>query len=182
MSEKPGTRLGAWSKRKLEAKSAAKAAREEALPQPAEPDGTDGEPEAELDLPDIETLDKDSDYTPFLDGRVPEHLQQLALRKLWSSNPVFSELDGLNDYDPATMKFLEQTGDAVSNAVDQLMRQERWGDMDSKHPSDARPAPERGDRVADAADGDAADASVDDDGEPAGVVDVAERAAVPDKA
>lgn len=51
------------------------------------------------DLPDIETLDKDSDFTPFLGAGVPDELRRLALRKLWASDPVLANLDGLNDYD-----------------------------------------------------------------------------------
>ncbi len=51
------------------------------------------------DLPDIETLDENSDYTVFLQDGVPEELRRLALRKLWRSNPIFANLDGLNDYD-----------------------------------------------------------------------------------
>lgn len=51
------------------------------------------------DLPDIESLDQDSDYTPFLGADVPDELRRLALRKLWASDPVLANLDGLNDYD-----------------------------------------------------------------------------------
>ena len=51
------------------------------------------------DLPDIESLDKDSDYTPFMAQGVPEELKKLALRALWRSDPVLANLDGLNDYD-----------------------------------------------------------------------------------
>ncbi|MBC8268300.1 MAG: DUF3306 domain-containing protein [Rhodospirillaceae bacterium] len=51
------------------------------------------------DLPSIESLDRDSDYTVFLGENVPEELAQKALRKLWTSNPAFANLDGLNDYD-----------------------------------------------------------------------------------
>jgi hypothetical protein len=50
-------------------------------------------------LPDIEDLDAASDYTGFLAKGVPEHLARAALRKLWLSDPVFANLDGLNDYD-----------------------------------------------------------------------------------
>ncbi len=53
----------------------------------------------ELDLPDVDTLDKDSDYTGFLSEGVPEALRNRALRKLWLSDPVLANLDGLNDYD-----------------------------------------------------------------------------------
>ncbi len=53
----------------------------------------------DLDLPDIGTLHKDSDFTAFLRKAVPEHLQRLALRKLWRADPIFSVIDGLDDYD-----------------------------------------------------------------------------------
>ena len=51
------------------------------------------------DLPDIETLNKDSDFSLFMREGTPEHLKKLALRKLFKSDPAFSVLDGLNDYD-----------------------------------------------------------------------------------
>ena len=51
------------------------------------------------DLPDIESLDKTSDFRAFLQDGVPPELRRLALRKLWRINPLFAELDGLNDYD-----------------------------------------------------------------------------------
>ncbi|HKW54734.1 MAG TPA: DUF3306 domain-containing protein [Stellaceae bacterium] len=49
-------------------------------------------------LPPIETLGKDSDYTPFMRSDVPDALRNAALRKLWQSDPVFANLDGLVDY------------------------------------------------------------------------------------
>jgi hypothetical protein len=58
------------------------------------------EPEAEPDeLPDIASLDKDSDFSAFLRQGVPEELRRRALRVLWRSDPVLANLDGLNDYD-----------------------------------------------------------------------------------
>jgi hypothetical protein len=50
-------------------------------------------------LPPIEELDFSSDYTVFLNAKVPEALRRAALRKLWASDPVLANLDGLNDYD-----------------------------------------------------------------------------------
>jgi hypothetical protein len=50
-------------------------------------------------LPSIEELNAASDYTPFLAQGVPEALTRAALRKLWLSDPVLANLDGLNDYD-----------------------------------------------------------------------------------
>ena len=51
------------------------------------------------DLPDIDTLNKDSDFSLFMREGTPEHLKKIALRKLFNSDPAFSVLDGLNDYD-----------------------------------------------------------------------------------
>ncbi len=50
-------------------------------------------------LPPVESLDKDSDFTPFLAEGVPEDLARAALGKLWRSDPAFASLDGLDDYD-----------------------------------------------------------------------------------
>ncbi len=64
-----------------------------APPAPALPD------EEPPDLPPVESLTAESDFTPFLRDKVPEALRKAALRKLWRSDPVLANLDGLNDYD-----------------------------------------------------------------------------------
>ncbi|MHA1598714.1 MAG: DUF3306 domain-containing protein [Alphaproteobacteria bacterium] len=51
------------------------------------------------DLPDVDSLQSDSDYAVFLQDGVPEQLKRAALRKLWGSSPELAVLDGLNDYD-----------------------------------------------------------------------------------
>lgn len=66
------------------------------------------------DLPDIASLDKDSDYTGFLRDGVPEHLTRKALHKLWRSDPAFGFLDGLNDYDE---DFSLAFSDAVTKTI-----------------------------------------------------------------
>lgn len=48
---------------------------------------------------DLETLDYESDFQPFMKKGVPEALKNLAMRKLWTSNPILANVDGLNDYD-----------------------------------------------------------------------------------
>lgn len=50
-------------------------------------------------LPPIESLTKDSDFTPFLAEKVPELIRKRAMSILWRSDPVLANLDGLNDYD-----------------------------------------------------------------------------------
>jgi len=118
--------LSRWSRRKAESRAgprrggAAPVATEEASPPaeevltppleeapaaelPAVSDGDGAEQQVDAiapeDLPDIDTLTAESDFTPFLQKGVPEDLARAALRKLWLSNTVFANLDGLNDYD-----------------------------------------------------------------------------------
>ncbi|MEO0618504.1 MAG: DUF3306 domain-containing protein [Pseudomonadota bacterium] len=52
-----------------------------------------------LEKIDIEALDYDADFTPFLQQGVPEALRRRALRRLWNTNPILANVDGLNDYD-----------------------------------------------------------------------------------
>nr|WP_211113597.1 DUF3306 domain-containing protein [Azospirillum endophyticum] len=59
------------------------------------------QPEAEdplKDLPPVEELTAESDFTPFLRAEVPEDLHRQALRKLWTSDPIYANDDGLKDY------------------------------------------------------------------------------------
>ncbi len=65
------------------------------LPQP--PAAPEDQPSEALDLPPLENLDKDSDFSVFMQQGVPEELRRLALRKLWRLIPSFP--DGLDDYD-----------------------------------------------------------------------------------
>ena len=52
-----------------------------------------------VDLPPVESLNKESDFKAFLADGVPEELKRAALRKLWLSDPAFAFRDGLDDYD-----------------------------------------------------------------------------------
>jgi hypothetical protein len=71
----------------------------------------------EAELPDIESLDRDSDYTAFLRKGVPDHLKRAALHKLWRSDPLFGILDGLNDYDEDfTLQFRAEVVNAVKTS------------------------------------------------------------------
>jgi len=65
---------------------------------PETPPETPGDEEALKDLPPIDSLTAESDFTPFLRAGVPEDLHRQALRKLWTSDPVFANDDGLKDY------------------------------------------------------------------------------------
>ena len=77
----------------------APAAPEGGVPAVAPGEDTPAGEDAAKDLPPIDGLDKDSDYTPFLGDGVPEKLARAAMRKLWRSDPIFAFRDGLDDYD-----------------------------------------------------------------------------------
>jgi hypothetical protein len=101
--------LSRWSQRKAMARDGVELPDEPELPeQPPVVDaaGVDnppveaetGEAEAPTELPTLESLDENSDYSAFLDKDVPPDLRQKALRKLFQS-PKFNVRDGLDDYD-----------------------------------------------------------------------------------
>ena len=48
---------------------------------------------------DIDTLTYDDDFSVFMNKKVPEFIRRKALSKLWLSNPILANVDGLNDYD-----------------------------------------------------------------------------------
>lgn len=82
MSDEPF--LSRWSRRKLDAKAA---------PLPPEPAEQSKSPEPEPpppppELPPIDSLTKDSDFSVFLKAGVPQELKQAALQKLWQSDPT----------------------------------------------------------------------------------------------
>ncbi|MEZ5847050.1 MAG: DUF3306 domain-containing protein [Geminicoccaceae bacterium] len=60
---------------------------------------TDEEILGDLGLEDPDLLGPGDDFRGFMQLAVPEHLRRRALRRLWQSNPVLANLDGLNDYD-----------------------------------------------------------------------------------
>jgi len=61
---------------------------------PGEPD----ENETSILKIDIEKLTYESDFTPFMKKGVPDEVRNEAMRKLWTSHPVFGIIDGLDDY------------------------------------------------------------------------------------
>ncbi len=80
MSDEPF--LSRWSRRKLDAKA------EPTPPPPEEAKAVEPAPAPPPDLPPVESLDKDSDYSVFLKAGVPQELKQAALQKLWETDPT----------------------------------------------------------------------------------------------
>jgi hypothetical protein len=103
--------LSRWSRRKRtaeaeEADKAAAASEEAATEETPDNGEIDEALAAELEenrraaeAVDIEALTYEDDFKVFLKRGVPDVLRKKALRKLWRSNPVLANLDGLNDYD-----------------------------------------------------------------------------------
>ncbi len=58
----------------------------------------DAEPLKDFADFDFEKLDYESDYTQFMGNDVSSDARHKALRKLWVSNPVLANMDGLDDY------------------------------------------------------------------------------------
>jgi hypothetical protein len=66
----------------------------------------------DADMPPIESLDEDSDYSAFMSEGVSDELRNLALRKLFKA-PVFNIRDGLDEYDE-DYTYFEKLGDIVT--------------------------------------------------------------------
>jgi len=67
----------------------------------------------DADMPDIETLNSDSDFSPFFSEGVSKELRNLALKKLFFSG-MFAARDGLDDYDDDFTRF-EPLGDTITS-------------------------------------------------------------------
>jgi hypothetical protein len=89
--------LGRWSRRKLDAASTVTAPADAAptLPAPAAP-ATPIAP-APVELPPVDSLTFDSDFTAFLRPEVDADLKRAALKQLFR-DPRFNVMDGLDTY------------------------------------------------------------------------------------
>ncbi len=144
--------LGRWSRLKAETRSKAPeppaqtdAITSETDAVPSESDAAPSESDAAPppDLPDIESLGKDSDYTVFLQDGVPDEIRNLALRKLWLSDPEFNVVDGLDDYDEDF-----RTIEEIAEQLAKLGKDKDGGDGAArKEPeADETPPPQDGDQ------------------------------------
>lgn len=112
--------LSRWSRRKLESGNTPDAAGE-ALAEnvsavnsaPAADAPVDAQkPLTDADMPDIDSLETDADFSGFMSPGVSDELRNLALRKLFRA-PVFNIRDGLDEYDEDYTSF-EKLGDIVT--------------------------------------------------------------------
>ena len=110
--------LSRWSRRKLESERTPQAV-ETSPPaeleggQPAAPAESEAKPVlTDADMPDIDSLDENSDFSGFMSEGVSDELRNLALRKLFKA-PVFNIRDGLDEYDE-DYTYFEKLGDIVT--------------------------------------------------------------------
>ncbi|CUH77723.1 hypothetical protein TRM7557_01523 [Tritonibacter multivorans] len=106
-------------------------------------DKTDEELLAELDLPDPESLGAGDDFTVFLKDAVPPRLKTRALRRLWGTNPLLANIDGLVDYgedftDAAlaveNIQTAYQVGKGMTAHVEELARQAELEAQEAENP------------------------------------------------
>lgn len=149
-----GDFLSRWSRRKFEAREggadtggvvagASQAAGE------ADAGGETAQPERELtdaDMPPLESLTAESDFTPFMSPGVSDGLRRLALRKLFGQ-PAFNVTDGLNDYDEDYTQFAS-LGNVVTHEMKRMLKRELEGGEEESPPVDAPVAEPRGDEAA----------------------------------
>ncbi len=119
--------LSRWARLKEQARAGAR--EEAATPAPEKPataEAPAAPPEPDELPPDLEDIDPEAldpenvDFSRFLKEDVPEWLRRKALRKLWQSDPVLANLDGLNDYDE---DFTEGGVAAAAHAFFQRLRE-----------------------------------------------------------
>jgi hypothetical protein len=113
--------LSRWSRRKLEADRGVPASLPEVEQTPVDRVGAvtaqqaeaEAKPLTDADMPDIEALTEESDFSAFMSSGVSDELRNLALRKLFHA-PVFNIRDGLDEYDEDFTSF-EKLGDIVTS-------------------------------------------------------------------
>lgn len=147
-----------WSRRKARVTEEAEAeevALEARALEAEQADKTDDEILADLGLPDPDTLEPGDDFSCFMARAVPDRLRSRALRKLWLTNPVLANVDGLVDYgedftDAAcvieNLTTSYQVGKGMRAHVEEMARQaelEAAGDAEDAMPEEeAAPEPE----------------------------------------
>ena len=131
-----------WSKRAVDARrsestdtSSDESLADQAASPPPGGDPEDADATKPADLPAVEELGPEADYRPFLKRAVAPALRRLALRRLWQSDPVLANLDGLNDYDEDFASLHRTGAEAIADAI-------RAGRKYARDPIAARDAPE----------------------------------------
>ena len=141
-----------WSRRReavmaeAEAEEAAQLASAQANDRAELEESTDEEILAKLELPNPDELETGDDFSKFMASAVPERLRRRALRKLWLSNPLLANVDGLVDYgedftDSALAVENLQTAYQVGKGMlKHVMEMERQSEAEEREIADAADA------------------------------------------
>jgi hypothetical protein len=76
----------------------------------------------DADMPSVDSLDEQSDYSAFMSPKVSDRLRALALRKLFHL-PAYNITDGLNDYDEDYTSFAG-LGNIVTHEMKRMLKRE----------------------------------------------------------
>ena len=117
--------LERWSQRKTASRKGEADLDPLSASTPADRPIEEADPRPELtdaDMPPIESLDKDSDFSVFMSPKVSDQLRTQALRKLFHL-PAFNITDGLNDYDEDYTQFAG-LGGVVTHEMKRLLKRE----------------------------------------------------------
>jgi hypothetical protein len=117
--------LARWSRRKLNVRHDdpdAPGNESAAVMPPAPPVAGPERVLTDADMPPLETLDENSDFSSFLSPGVSDDLRQQALRKLFSQS-AYNVTDGLNDYDEDFTQFAG-LGKVVTHEMKRLLQRE----------------------------------------------------------
>ena len=157
MADQAETFLRRWARLKTEQAKPKPAPEQEPRPGVPEPAVEPEEQQAAIeDLPPIDELTAESDFTPFLRVGVPEELKRQALRKLWRTDPVFANLDGLVEYGEDFGAAFRNPGPVAT--LFQIGRGMPGPDDAEEQPKASEPKP---DQVGAASEGDSAPAKPD---------------------
>lgn len=114
-----------WSRRKTEKLAVVEEEKVSGKTSPSKPlkideeSGHPSEQATDADMPALDSLGEDSDYSGFMSPEVSEELRTLALRKLFHL-PQYNVTDGLNDYDEDYTSFAK-----LGNVLTHEMRRMR---------------------------------------------------------
>ena len=129
--------LERWSRRQLDAGRDHHGASSDEADMAINAGPANEEPETVLtdaDMPPIETLNGDSDYSPFLSPGVSDDLRHRAMRKLFGQ-PEFNITDGLNDYDEDYTQFAS-LGNVMTHEMKRMLKREQEGRERDAPPAD----------------------------------------------
>lgn len=115
--------LNRWSRRKLDAQQTENNSKDVKVVtvKPEEPVVFP----TDADMPPLDSLDEDSDYSGFLSPKVSEKLRKQALHKLFHSASI-NVRDGLDDYDEDFTEFVK-LGEVVTADIKHRMDKEIQG-------------------------------------------------------